>query len=115
MTTKKMDKKAVRTDDEGGQSREAAGEQGFEKSLARLEKIVEEMEGGSLSLEDMIKRFEEGQGLIKFCSKKLNEVERKIEILVKKGGDTVAEPFEEQPEDEEEEKNAKEGEKDELF
>ena len=68
--------------------------QGFEKSLERLETVVEEMEGGDLSLEDMIKRFEEGQKLIGFCSKKLDEVERKIEILVKKdSGEIEAEPF----------------------
>ena len=61
---------------------------------------AETLEGGSLSLEDMIARFEEGQGLIKFCSHKLNEVERRIEILVKKGDEIAAEPFEEQPEEE---------------
>jgi exodeoxyribonuclease VII small subunit len=65
----------------------------FEKSLQRLESIVSEMEGGSLSLEDMISRFEEGQNLLGFCSKKLNEVEKKIEKLVKKGDKVVAEPF----------------------
>ncbi len=69
--------------------------QGFEKSLERLESVVEEMEGGDLSLEDMIKRFEEGQKLIGFCSKKLDEVERKIEMLIKKdNGETEAVPFE---------------------
>lgn len=68
--------------------------QGFEKSLERLETVVEEMEGGDLSLEDMIKRFEEGQKLIGFCAKKLDEVERKIEILVRKGsGEVEAVPF----------------------
>ncbi|MBN1670133.1 MAG: exodeoxyribonuclease VII small subunit [Kiritimatiellae bacterium] len=68
----------------------------FEQALERLEAIVEEMEGGSLSLEKMTAHFEEGQTLVKFCSKKLNEVERKIEILVKKGDGVEAEPFEEQ-------------------
>lgn len=88
----------------------------FEKSLERLEAIVKEMEGGSLSLEDMIARFEEGQRLLKFCTQKLNEVERRIEVLVKKGDEVVAEPFEE-PEDESEESGGegdaetKEGEK----
>ena len=67
---------------------------GFETSMARLEKIVGEMEEGSLSLENMIARFEEGQGLIKTCTETLNEVERKIEILVKKGDEVIAEPFE---------------------
>jgi len=68
--------------------------QGFEKSLERLETVVAEMEGGDLSLEDMIKRFEEGQKLIGFCSKKLDEVERKIEMLIKKDdGSVEAVPF----------------------
>jgi exodeoxyribonuclease VII small subunit len=65
----------------------------FEKSMERLERIVAEMEGGKLSLEDMIARFEEGQTLVKFCTRKLNEVEKRIEILVKKGDDEEAEPF----------------------
>lgn len=66
----------------------------FEKSLARLETIVEEMEGGDLSLEQMIKHFEEGSRLVTLCSGKLNEVEQKIEKLVKKGGVLTAEAFE---------------------
>ena len=66
----------------------------FEKSLERLETIVQDMEGGTLSLDAMMKYFEEGMALVKFCSEKLNEVERKIEILVKKDGKTTTEPFE---------------------
>ena len=66
----------------------------FEKSLERLEAIVEEMEGGALSLEQMIKHFEEGSRLVTLCSGKLNEVEQKIEKLVKKGGVLTAEAFE---------------------
>ena len=72
----------------------AKNEMSFEQALERLEKIVHDMEMGSLSLEAMMERFEEGQKLIRSCSTKLNEVERKIEILVKKDGETVAEPFE---------------------
>lgn len=66
----------------------------FEKSLERLETIVEEMEGGELSLEQMIKHFEEGSKLVTLCTGKLNEVEQKIEKLVKKGGELTSEPFE---------------------
>jgi len=66
---------------------------GFEKALERLETIVEEMESGKLSLEDMMKRFEEGQVLVKLCSGKLNQVERRIEILVKEGESVTTEPF----------------------
>lgn len=65
----------------------------FEKSLARLEEIVTGMESGALSLDDMIARFEEGQKLIKFCSGKLDEVERKIEKLLTKDGPVETEPF----------------------
>ncbi|MEI6516216.1 MAG: exodeoxyribonuclease VII small subunit [bacterium] len=67
----------------------------FEKALARLETIVEEMESGTLSLEDMMARFEEGQKLVKLCSTKLNQVERRIEILVKEGDSVTPEKFEE--------------------
>lgn len=68
-------------------------DQGFEASLERLEKIVAEMESGSLNLENMIARFEEGQRLIGLCTRKLHEVERKIEVLVKKGDSVAYEPL----------------------
>ncbi len=67
----------------------------FEQALERLETIVGEMEGGTLSLEDMMARFEEGQALVKVCSEKLNQVERRIEVLMKEGDKVVAKPFEE--------------------
>jgi exodeoxyribonuclease VII small subunit len=72
-------------------------ERGFEECLARLEKIVSEMEGGSLDLEKTVHHFEEGQALIKYCAQKLNEVERRIEKLVRRGDEIVAEPFPESP------------------
>ncbi len=65
----------------------------FEKALERLENIVEEMEAGNMSLEKMMKHFEEGMELVAYCSKKLNEVEKKIEVLLKKGEEIVTEPF----------------------
>lgn len=73
--------------------KKAEKEMGFEESLARLEQITAEMEGGKLSLDDMIARFEEGQTLLKFCNQKLNEVERRIEKLVRKGDELVTEPL----------------------
>ena len=72
-------------------------EQNFEKSLERLEKLVADMESGSLSLDAMIERFEEGQALIKTCTGKLNEVERKIEVLVKKNDKLTTEPLDDAP------------------
>ena len=69
--------------------------QSFEKALARLEEIAAEMESGELGLEKMVAVFEEGQKLVKLCSSKLNEVEKKIEMLVKKSDGSVGtEPFE---------------------
>ena len=66
----------------------------FEKSLERLETLVNEMESGNLPLEEMIKHFEEGSKLVTLCSKKLTEVEQKIEKLVKKGDGLAEAPFE---------------------
>ena len=68
--------------------------QTFEKALARLEEIAAEMESGDLGLEKMVAAFEEGQKLVKLCSSKLNEVEKKIEQLVKNADGSVGtEPF----------------------
>lgn len=57
----------------------------FEVSLEKLEKIVEKLESGELSLEDSLKQFEEGMRLSKFCEERLNEAKKKIEILMKDG------------------------------
>jgi len=67
----------------------------FEESLNRLDKIVQEMESGEMELDAMISAFEEGQRLVKSCSAKLNEVEKKIEKVVKSAaGEIITEPFE---------------------
>ncbi|MCK5305848.1 MAG: exodeoxyribonuclease VII small subunit [Candidatus Omnitrophica bacterium] len=65
----------------------------FEKALECLEKIVDDLESGSLSLDDSLKAYEEGVKLVKMCSKKLNEAEKKIEILTKEEGKLVTKPF----------------------
>lgn len=65
----------------------------FEKALEKLEKLVTEMESGELSLEKMMNHFEEGTELVKYCEGKLNEVEQKIEVLVKKGEELRTEPL----------------------
>ena len=51
----------------------------FEQSLARLERIVSEMEGGELSLGDMLKKFEEGRKLVQFCTSELESIRLRIE------------------------------------
>ncbi len=66
----------------------------FEKAIEKLEKIVEELESGDLSLDDALSKYEEGIALSKFCSKRLNEADKKIEILMKKSdGQFETEPF----------------------
>jgi exodeoxyribonuclease VII small subunit len=72
-------------------------EKKFETALARLEEIVQELERGDLSLEQSLKYFEEGIKLARICNKRLEEAERKVEILMKdKSGNLVAKPFEEE-------------------
>ena len=65
----------------------------FEGAMQRLEEIVDELEQGSLSLEDSLKIYEEGVELIKFCSAKLEETEKKVKVLVKNGDSFVTKPF----------------------
>ena len=55
----------------------------FEDSLSKLEGIVSDLEGGSLNLDDAIKKYEEGMKLSAFCYKKLDGIQKKIELLVK--------------------------------
>lgn len=59
------------------------GKQTFEDAMKRLEDIVSELEGGDLSLDEALKKFEEGVKLSRFCSGKLDETEKKVTILLK--------------------------------
>jgi len=53
----------------------------FEEALSRLEKIVQALEAGGLALEEAIAVFEEGMGLARICSERLNAAELKISQL----------------------------------
>jgi len=67
----------------------------FESALKRLEKIVDELENGDLPLERALKKFEEGVKLSAYCSKILNETEKKINLLLKEADGRLQEvPFE---------------------
>ena len=70
----------------------------FENSLKRLEDIVDQMEKGQLSLDECLKHFEEGTNLAKFCTRKLDETEKRIEILSEKDGKKEWVNFEDSPE-----------------
>ena len=67
----------------------------FEAHLASLERIVRELERGDLPLEQSLELFEQGVKLSRECQERLNEAERRIEVLLRGGdGSTVAVPFE---------------------
>lgn len=65
----------------------------FEKSLNELEKLVETMEAGEISLEDSLKHFEKGIVLTRACQQALEEAEQKVKILVEKEGKATLEEF----------------------
>ena len=66
----------------------------FEKSLDRLEKIVAKLEKGELALEEAMKLFEEGMQISQFCGSKLEEAERKVNVLVKRNsGEYIEQSF----------------------
>jgi exodeoxyribonuclease VII small subunit len=66
----------------------------FEECLQRLEKIVDELETGNVSLEQALKLFEEGTQLSSSCRKELEEAEGRVEILLKQNGKLQTEPYE---------------------
>jgi exodeoxyribonuclease VII small subunit len=91
----------------------AAGAQGpgFEAQLASLERIVRELERGDLPLERSLELFEQGVRLSRECQERLNEAERRIEVLLRSAdgstttmefgaGELDAEAVEEEDEDE---------------
>jgi exodeoxyribonuclease VII small subunit len=67
----------------------------FEDAIRELKEIIQKLESGNLPLEDSIKLFQEGTELISFSHKKLNEIRKKVEILVEdKDGEITFEEFE---------------------
>jgi len=56
----------------------------FEDVLKRLEKIVEELEKGNLSLDEALKKYQEGIELASLCAQRLDSAKKKIDLLVKK-------------------------------
>ena len=71
--------------------------QTFEDAMRRLEEIVEELESGDLSLDQTLKRFQDGIKLSRFCEKKLDETEKQVSLLLREEDGTIREtPFEEE-------------------
>ena len=72
---------------------EKASPPDFEAELAELERVVKELEKGDLPLERSLALFESGMKLSADCKKQLEEAETRVEILMKRGQDMVALPF----------------------
>jgi exodeoxyribonuclease VII small subunit len=68
----------------------------FEESLKKLEKIVEDLEKGDLSLDEALKKYQEGIELARLCAQRLENAKKKIDVLVKnKKGEFELKPLDE--------------------
>ncbi len=82
----------------------------FEKALAELEKIVEKLEEGNLSLDQSLSLFEEGVKLARFLRSELEKAEKKVETLLKEeSGEIKQVPFDASQRDRLKENGEKEG------
>jgi exodeoxyribonuclease VII small subunit len=70
-------------------------EPSFEEALRQLEALVGRLESGEAPLEESIRLFEEGMRLSEVCRKRLDEADRKIELLLRKPGGVTRETEEE--------------------
>ena len=70
--------------------------QHFEEDIKQLQKIVEELASGKLTLGESLKKYEEGIKLAQGCSAALTDAQRKVELLMKKDGKFSLEKFESQ-------------------
>jgi len=69
----------------------------YEQAITELESIVGLLESGELTLEDSMKMFEKGVGLVRYCNKKLDEIEKRITIIMEENNKVVERDF--NPED----------------
>ena len=65
----------------------------FEEDLKKLQKIVEELSSGKITLGESLKKYEEGVRLAQFCSQTLVSAQHKVELLMKKDGKFGLEKF----------------------
>ncbi len=65
----------------------------FEQAMETLETIVSKLESGDVPLETAIELFQEGMSLSKLCGQKLEQVERRIEMLVEGDAGLQRKPF----------------------
>ncbi|RDE18328.1 exodeoxyribonuclease VII small subunit [Motiliproteus coralliicola] len=66
----------------------------FEASLSELEKLVDQMEQGELTLEQSLQAFEQGIKLTRDCQQRLSQAEQKVQVLIEQNGQIEAVDFE---------------------
>ncbi len=69
----------------------------FEEDLKKLQKIVEDLSSGKLTLGESLKKYEEGVKIAQSCSLTLTDAQRKVELLMKKEGKFSLEEFDDTP------------------
>jgi len=74
-------------------SKEELQEVSFEEAMERLEDIVSQLENGDVPLEKAIDLFQEGMKMSQLCGAKLEQVEKKIEVLIESEGGLIKKPF----------------------
>ncbi len=65
----------------------------FEEAMAKLEALVRKMEAGEMTLEESLKAFEEGIRLSRLCAARLDEAERRVELLISENSKVTTQPF----------------------
>lgn len=83
MTVCHMSKTKEKTDAAGGEGLP------FEAAMARVEELVEAMEGDRLPLDDLIRFYEEGTQLIKLCRQRIDEAQKKVELIARQADGSV--------------------------
>ena len=66
----------------------------FEKALTELESLVERLESGDVPLDEALRTFERGVALTRHCQACLQAAQQKVEILLKRSGEPLVQPFE---------------------
>ena len=61
----------------------------FEEALEQLEEIVEAMEGDRMPLDEMLTGYERGTRLLKVCQSRIEDAQRKIELIAKKSAGEI--------------------------
>lgn len=96
MAKKKAKPKATRDDVDAATTGDGAPEVPFEEALAELERVVGDLEGGDLGLEEALSRYESGVTRLRQCHQQLEAAARKVEVLsgIDADGNPVTTPLE---------------------